>query len=142
MSNEIVIVRTGISLEQLDKKYADDLTRLHEIPEGLRTLAVLGKTFYWPLNLERFKLVLRYIFTTGKETNELLLLFTQKNVTPLICLVKLKLSLLLTLKQFVLKMLIRLGSLDEILHFMNSDKKRFLRSASPPSLHQILKGKK
>jgi hypothetical protein len=27
MSNEIVIVRTGIPLEQLDK-YADDLTRL------------------------------------------------------------------------------------------------------------------
>jgi len=52
MSSEIVIVRTGIPPEQLNK-YADDLTRLHEIPEGLRTLAVLGKTFYWTLNLER-----------------------------------------------------------------------------------------
>ncbi|MBD2565796.1 MULTISPECIES: hypothetical protein [Nostoc] len=51
MSNKIVIVRTGIPLKQLDK-YADELTRLHEIPEGLRTLAVLGKTFYWSLNLE------------------------------------------------------------------------------------------
>lgn len=49
MSSEIVIVRTGIPLEQLDK-YADDLTRLHEIPEGLRTLAVLGKTFLSPNN--------------------------------------------------------------------------------------------
>ncbi|MBD2140649.1 hypothetical protein H6F39_04465 [Anabaena sp. FACHB-1250] len=49
MSSEIVIVRTGIPLEQLDK-YADDLTRLHETPEGLRTLAVLGKTFLSPNN--------------------------------------------------------------------------------------------
>lgn len=35
MSNEIVIVCTGIPLEQLDK-YAYDLTRLHEIPEELQ----------------------------------------------------------------------------------------------------------
>ena len=52
MGSEIVIVRTGIPPEQL-QKYSDDLKKLHEAPEGLRTLAVLGKTFYWTLNLER-----------------------------------------------------------------------------------------
>ncbi|BAZ79663.1 hypothetical protein PN497_03565 [Sphaerospermopsis kisseleviana CS-549] len=52
MKNEIVIVRTGIPPQQLDK-YVDDETKLHEAPEGLRTLAILGKTFYWTLNLER-----------------------------------------------------------------------------------------
>ncbi|MGL6139363.1 MAG: hypothetical protein ACRC2M_18865 [Planktothrix sp.] len=53
MTNEIVVVRTGIPPEQLQARYSDNLTALNESPEGLRTLAILGKTFYWLLNLER-----------------------------------------------------------------------------------------
>lgn len=42
MKNEIVIVRTGIPPQQLDK-YADEETKLHEAAEGLRTLASIAK---------------------------------------------------------------------------------------------------
>lgn len=50
---EIVVIRTGIPTDVRENRYSGDLTRLHEQTEGLRTLAILGKTFYWRLNLER-----------------------------------------------------------------------------------------
>ncbi|MFM6191581.1 hypothetical protein [Planktothrix sp.] len=52
-NKKIVVIRTGIPPEQRQIRYSDDLTMLNESPEGLRTLAILGKTFYWLLNLER-----------------------------------------------------------------------------------------
>jgi hypothetical protein len=52
---EVVYVRTGIPREEREGRYASDPMMLQESPEGLRTLAVLGKTYYWRLNLERVR---------------------------------------------------------------------------------------